>query len=262
MLGKLFKYDFKEMGTFYLPLYMIYAGIAAAFTILILIGQHSALLAENALFSLLFGVITVAYTLAVIALVIISGLIVVYYFYRKFVTEEAYLTMTLPVAPWQQILSKMLSSAVWQVLTWVIFAASIGLVLLLTGAIQEIRNSLEISFALRMAWIEISHEIGMNAGTVVLGVIYMVIGVITGPLLYFAAISIGQMVNKHKILMSVAAYVIISIVVTFIFANSALNIFADTTNQLLIVSIIEQIITSVIYFAISVYSLTSNLNLE
>ena len=31
MLGKLFKYDFKELGAFYLPVYLIYAGITAAF---------------------------------------------------------------------------------------------------------------------------------------------------------------------------------------------------------------------------------------
>lgn len=262
MLGKLFKYDFKEMGTYYLPLYVIYAGIAAAFAILIVIGQHSTLLEENALFSLLFAVITFAYTLAVIALVIISGLIVVYYFYRKFVSEEAYLTMTLPVKSWQQVLSKLLGSAVWQVITWIIFAVSVGLVLLITGAIKEIMNDLEISMAIRMIWIQFSHEISMNVGTVVLGVIYGVIFLITSPLIYFAAISVGQMVNKHKVLMSVAAYVIISIVVTFITANSTLNIFTDTINQLLVVSIIEQIITSVIYFGISVYFLTRNLNLE
>lgn len=262
MLGKLWKYDFKELATFFLPMYIVYAGIAAAFTILIAIGQHSTLLEENAVFSLLFGVITVFFVLAVIALVIISGLIVVYYFYRKFVTEEAYLTMTLPVKPWQQILSKMLSSAVWQVITLVIFAASIGLVLMVTGVIQEMLNNMEISFVLRMVWIELSHELSMNMGTVILSGIYVVVALITSPLIYFAAISIGQMVNRHKVLMSVAAYVLISIIVTVVFANSALNIFMDTVNQLLVASIIEQVITSVIYFAISVYFLTSNLNLE
>lgn len=262
MLGKLFKYDFKEMGNLYLPMYVIYAGIAIAFTILIGIGQHSALLDENSLFALLFGVVTFVYALAVIALFILSGLIVVYYFYRKFVSEEAYLTMTLPVEPWKQILSKMFSSAVWQVITGIVFAASIGLVLLITGAIQEIMNNLEIGFALRMAWIEICNELQINAGSVVLSVIYGVILMITSPLIYFAAISIGQMVKKHKILMSVAAYVIINIVVTFITANGALNFWVKTATQLLILSIIEQIIISVIYFAISVYFLTRNLNLE
>ena len=38
MLGKLFKYDFKELGAFYLPVYLIYAGITAAFAILMVLG--------------------------------------------------------------------------------------------------------------------------------------------------------------------------------------------------------------------------------
>lgn len=262
MLGKLFKYDFKEMGNFYLPMYIIYVGIAVAFTILIVIGQHSALLEENTIFALLFGVIAFAYVLAVIALIILSGLIVVYYFYRKFVSEEAYLTMTLPVEPWKQVLSKLLSSAVWQVITWIIFAASVGFVLLVTGTLQELLNNMQIGFALRMAWIEICEVLQLNASSAVLSAIYGVILLISSPLIYFAAISIGQMVNKHKVLMSVAAYVILNIVVTFITANGAFNFWADTASQILILSIIEQAVISVIYFAISVYFLTKNLNLE
>ena len=71
MLGKLFKYDFKELGRFYLPVYLIYAGITAAFSILMVIGLNSSLL-DNDLFSLLFGIITFAFVLAIIALVLFS----------------------------------------------------------------------------------------------------------------------------------------------------------------------------------------------
>ena len=75
MLGKLFKYDFKELGAFYLPVYLIYAGITAAFAILMVLGMNSSL-QDNEVFSLLFGIITFVFVLAVIAFVLFSGLIV------------------------------------------------------------------------------------------------------------------------------------------------------------------------------------------
>lgn len=261
MLGKLFKYDFKELGRFYLPVYLIYAGITAAFSILMVIGLNSSLL-DNDLFSLLFGIIAFVFVLAIIALVLFSGLIVVYYFYRKFVTEEAYLTMTLPVKPWQHILSKLLGSAVWRLFTWIIFAVSVFLILLSTGALHEINNDVTIQFELQSVWYQIQYEIGLNAGSVVLSVICGIITLFTSPLIYFASISIGQMAKKHKVLMSAAAFVLINIIVTFLTANLSLLEFGSEFFGFMILAIAQSLVTAAIYYAITVYFLGKELNLE
>lgn len=261
MLGKLFKYDFRELGAFYLPMYLIYAGVTAAFTVFMVIGLNSSLL-DNDLFALAFGIITVLYVVAIIALVLFSGLIVVYYFYRKFVSEEAYLTMTLPVKPWQHIASKLLSSAIWRLATWIIFGVSVFLMLLFTGALRELQNNITIHFAIQSVWYEIRYELGMNAGSVGLSVVYMIITLFTSPLIYFAAMSIGQMARKHKVLMSVAAFVVINIVITFLTAGISLMEFLNGPFGFMILSIVEALITSAIYFGITVYFLSRELNLE
>lgn len=262
MLGKLFKYDFKELGAFYLPIYLIYAGITAAFAILTALAMNSSL-QDNEVFSLLFGIIAFVFGLSVTAFVLFSGLILVYYFYRKFVSEEAYLTMTLPVDPWKHIVSKLLSGAVWRLFTWIVFAVSVFLILLVTGVWEAMGNSITFNFVLRSIWSELRYEFGFSGGTVALCVIYGVITLLTSPLIYFASISIGQMAKKHKVLMSVGAFVIINIVISFLMANiSILQLQNSSAFSFLILAIIECIITSVIYFGITVYFLGKELNLE
>lgn len=263
MLGKLFKHDFKNLGAFYLPVYLIYVGVTAAFTLFLVIGiNSSSTFMENDIFSLLFGIITFVYVLAMIALILFSGLIVVYYFYRKFVTEEAYLTMTLPVSPFQHILSKLLASALWRLFTWILFGVSIYLILLATGAMKEIGNNITVQFAFRSIWYQLKYELGMNAGAMVLTVIYGIITLLTSPLIYFASMSIGQMAGKHKVLMSVAAFVVINIVVTFLTANISLLELQSEAFGFMILAIIECIITTAIYYGITVYFLGRELNLE
>lgn len=261
MLGKLFKYDLKELGAFYLPMYLIYAGVTAAFAILMALGLNSDLL-QNNLFSLLFGIITVIYIVALIALVLFSGLIVVYYFYRKFVSEEAYLTMTLPVNSWQHILSKLLSSAVWRLITWVLFGISVFLILLTTGIWKEMNNNITVQFVMKSVWYQLKYDMELNAGAVALGVVYMIIGLFTSPLIYFASMSIGQMAHRHKVLMSVAAFVVINIVVTFLTAGSSLLEFQNGTFGFMALSIVESLVLSAAYFGITVYFLGRELNLE
>ena len=262
MLGKLFKYDFKELGAFYLPVYLIYAGITAAFAILMVLGMNSSL-QDNEVFSLLFGIITFVFVLAVIAFVLFSGLIVVYYFYRKFVSEEAYLTMTLPVKPWQHIISKLLSSAVWRLFTWIIFAVSVFLILLITGVLEELQRGVTFNFVFRTVWSELRYELGFDTGAMVLCAVYCVMTLLTSPLIYFASMSIGQMAKKHKVLMSVGAFVIINIVISFLTANiSILQLQDISAFSFLILAIAECIITSVVYFGITIYFLEKELNLE
>lgn len=262
MLGKLFKYDLKELGAFYLPVYLIYAGITAAFMILMALSMNSSL-QDNAVFNLLFGIITFVFVLAVIAFILFSGLIVVYYFYRKFVSEEAYLTMTLPVKPWQHIVSKLLSSAVWRLLTWILFGLSVFLILLVTGVLEELQQGVTFNFVFRTVWSELRYELGFDGGTMVLCVIYGVMTLLTSPLIYFASIAIGQMAKKHKVLMSVGAFVVINIVISFLTANiSILQLQDSSAFSFLILAIVECIITAVIYFGITVYFLGKELNLE
>ena len=171
--------------------------------------------------------------------------------------------MTLPVKPWQHILSKLLGSAVWRLFTWIIFAVSVFLILLSTGALHEINNDVTIQFALQSVWYQIQYEIGLNAGSVVLSVICGIITLFTSPLIYFASISIGQMAKKHKVLMSVGAFVIINIVISFLTANiSILQLQDISAFSFLILAIAECIITSVVYFGITIYFLGKELNLE
>lgn len=261
MLGKLIKNDLKELGIYYLPLYLIYVGISAAFGILLVMSTHIQGLNDNALFHLLMIVIAALFIIGSCAVFILSGLILLYYFYRKFVSEEAYLTMTLPVKPWQHIFSKMIAGAVWKLISYLVFLLSIFLILNLTGIFQEAFRQINFSLLWNSVWINLQDVLEINALSVGLGILNVIISLFTGSLVYFAALSIGQMAGKHKIFMAVVAYVVLDILTTVV-SGGILNIPIQSVSVLLLISAMENILFSVIYFGITVYFLDKQLNLE
>ena len=219
MLGKLFKYDFKEMGLILVPIYLLYVGIMAAFMVLLILARSSQIVEENTLFGLLFGIVSLVAFLSMGLILVVGSLAIVYHFYRKFVTEEAYFTLTLPAKPWEHIASKLMANVVWQIITWAVFAVSVFIALFASGMLDVMADSdlfdLVLS-QLQIVWEESAAELNLTAGTFVLWVIYVILSIITGPLIYFASISVGQMAGKHKILASIGAFILINMLTAFV----------------------------------------------
>ena len=212
MLGKLLKHEFRATGRIMLPVYgaVLVLAVLANVSIRMLSGNVGPLL------SIFFGLIVAAFGICIVAAGVMTIVLMVKRFYTNYLKDEGYLMHTLPVSVHGLVWSKMIVSIVWFAATF----AVIGLVLLLTAIIQT-DTSLAQFFAGFPSWAEIRE--GLDQYGIRLGDLWFIgfealLCVIVGGLFtclhFYAAMSLGHMFSKDKILLSIVFYVAISFVLS------------------------------------------------
>lgn len=134
MLRKLLKYDLRANMKLYLfiwPAMLLLAGLQRLLLELPVTGFLS-----HFLMSLLTGLMV----LALIAMVVLCFVICVIRFYSGLLRREGYLMFTLPVKPWQLLVSKLLAAMVTLIPTCIF--AYFGIALILSGTMNGIWNTM------------------------------------------------------------------------------------------------------------------------
>lgn len=124
MLGKLFKYEFKNT---YKLMFIIY-GVMAFVTILgciAMYGDSDPAGTENQLQEIFFTAAMVFYVLGVFALFVVSYVYMCVHFYKTMYSDQGYLTHTLPVGQMSIFNVKLLVSLCWLMLSLIIMFVSI-----------------------------------------------------------------------------------------------------------------------------------------
>lgn len=193
MLRKLMKYEFKATARWFFPLYI--AIVLFALISRTLISTQSV---ENDIIKNLRGILTtisiLAYVLLFVGTMVISLVVVVQRFYKSLLGNEGYLMFTLPVKTWQHTTSKLLIAMLWNVLSALIGFCSIML-FIPSREMSELIN-------------ELSKIIGIfNASFYILGGLILLINIARTIIEIYAAISLGHIFNKHRIILSFAFYI-------------------------------------------------------
>lgn len=253
MLGKVLKYDIKASAKMFLPLYV---GVLII-TILAKISVEFISGVDNLLLSILSGTSVALYIFALFGLMIMTAVFLIMRFYKNFLTDEAYLTFTLPVKTSTLVISKQLNGIIWTLLTGVVFAAAIG------GMFGK--EIWENKVLLQSVWEEFCETMGEFMTPVVS--IGMVISIILSLLFnlstVYASMSIGQMYSKHKILGAVLAYIGICVVLNM-FSNAMLNLLDWTASidAFVLYTVIQQLAVGIAGLGVTYYFLRNKLNLE
>lgn len=218
MLKKLLKHEFRATRRFFLPAYGI-------FVILLVMERLSILAAPltegegffATMSAITMGLITVLTVIGLFALLISPMVFNAVRFYRNMLGDEGYLTFTLPVSVDQLILSRLLTAMTWQILTGLVVGLFGGAFLFslepeaFAGLFEEL--SLVFGYALDSA--------GGWLGVIALELLIMLLINIACQLLtMYAAMSIGQIANRHKLLASFGAYIGISTAVNWLLSIS------------------------------------------
>lgn len=205
MTGRLIKYEFKS------GIKILAAIWAALIASAVLISIMNSLMVRvfagkgHSFFGTIMEIVPVMLYGALFLFLIFATIgIVILRFYKGILGDEGYLMNTLPVKPWQLITSKGMVASIFTMIGIIIAAISI----LIIGGMENyghMFSNLKLLFA-EMAkepkWILFTVEALIIAVLSVLKSIYQV----------YAALSIGQLTDKHRILCSVGAYIGISIV--------------------------------------------------
>ena len=271
MLGKLIKYEMKATARIF---WMIYALVLifALLTRISAIGDLASINEGGWLRVLIFTIFISLYVLMLIAMYAATTIIVVTRFYSNMFTSEGYLMFTLPAKPWQLLLSKVLTTAVWVVANLVVTMVSVLIML----------SHREIWDAFLTGWREVMpaiQESGVNVAPFVLEfAILMLIGTVTYALPMYACICVGQLWGKHRVLGAFLAYVGLNVISQVIggvvsailqvstqHASYALQTPSEVMTFLhgtFIVSIVMSLVFGAVYFLVCSHIMDKKLNLE
>ena len=150
------------------------------------------------------------YILSLISVSIAATIYLISRFYKNLYTDEGYLMHTLPVKPWELILSKGVIAFFWFLVTSVIISGSA--LLLISSAASD--------FELIDMWNEATGAaakyLNLTPGAIIfLLVTFILISTVQGTFMFYASVSLGQLFKTHKLLGSIIFYVIIYSVIQF-----------------------------------------------
>jgi len=292
MLGKLLKYEIKATSRYFMFLYSAVIGLAIINKIFWLIPT------ENVVVNVIRGFITAAFVIATVATVIFSFVIIIYRFYKNLLSDEGYLSFTLPVTATKHIISKMLISVMWIIVTGIVVIGSLLIIAINTGfytAFPGVWDLITQFFKLNPEFIKF----------VVEGIIVLIAGMFSLTLMLYTAMSIGHLFSKHRVIGSILSYfglyfavqaintIVLAVTMAVGFGPDAFNSLNTSSNvqfnmtnsmdlstaftggaelsynnflnmisSIAIIVLVMQIILAVVYFLATRYILKKKLNLE
>lgn len=276
MTGKLIKYEFhsimKIMGIVWaaLPVMALIAGFFGIRTFSDSGFEQTPYVADviSIVSIFLFGGIFMA-------MIAVTLLVILLRFYKGLLRDEGYLMHTLPVKTWQLITAK---GVVAVCVTLISIAAAFLSILLLTAFEGSFASFGRFAADLFRMYVKEPADILITVEILVLTVVWITVSIYKT----YAAMAIGQLAKRHRILLSVAAYMGIDaagmIILSVIGDVLSLDIFSPIINLIfgwvnrfditgalqtgLIVLIIIGVIQVAVFHIISEQILRKKLNLE
>lgn len=206
MLSKLLKYEIKATARTFLPLY-------AALLVFAAINQLI-----NSLSSDHWGAPEVismtAYIIILVGMCVMTYIVMIQRFYKNLLSDEGYLMFTLPTKPWMHITGKLLASMLWMVLSGIVAFISIIIIALDKIPFGGIFKGLAEAFG------ELYDHLG---GSFYLFTLEFIIGAVlslaSSILIIYAAIAIGHLFNRHRILASFGAFLVLNTITQILFTS-------------------------------------------
>ncbi len=264
MLKKCLKYDFLALKRTLLPIIIgiagmgVLAGLFLGSTILLFDSSSS-------LSGLLGGVTTLGTIIAYIAIIAgftVSTVLIYVRYYKNLMTDEGYLTFTLPVTSAQQLSSKLISTLVCQIIAFIAVLVSVAVSLLIglgIGGLIDTSFWLSIEMGLKNIWYSLT---SMGTGYVVMMGVFMLLSWITSDLLMFLAITLGNLAaKKGKVIASIGFYFALSYGLEIFILVATFAAFGDVFDMINVSIWYVVLIWNVIYAAAGViaYWLTEKL---
>ncbi|MBQ9766698.1 MAG: hypothetical protein IJW37_01155 [Lachnospiraceae bacterium] len=195
MLKKLLKHEWIATARRYVLFYLVLAAVTL-FTALVRMIDIDSIIISG-----IQGLLTGAYVITVFGVLFCSIGLAVVRFYKNMVTDEGYLTFTLPAKVEQLVGAKLIVALVWQAITIAAILLSLGCVFVFGKMGPE-----QISELIRMFEAESGIRFPVFAAVMAVCLVYQL-------LLYYLAVAVGQLFPGNKIVGSVIGYLVLSFVI-------------------------------------------------
>lgn len=200
MLSRLIKHEFRATGRILLPLYALLAVSTALFCVTMRLNSSYDIRA----LAVFRGLVAFVFGLTIVGAGIVTLALMVYRFYKNYMTDEGYLMFTLPVSTSQMIWSKLIVAMVW--------SAATALAVLAAGALAVVSQPFwaqELLPDLRLMWDYLFSQItGAQLALYIAELVLLtVFSALSSYLMFYAAIALGHSFANHKVFLSVVFYI-------------------------------------------------------
>jgi hypothetical protein len=266
MLRKLLKYEVGATARIFVPLYallIVFALINKAF-----IAINSDNLKIPAIIA---GTV---FVIIIIAICVMTLVVTIQRFYKNLLSDEGYLMFTLPVKAHSHITAKLLISMLWNFLSVIVS----GFAILLMAANPDSMSKL--SKAMSDCAIALN-KVGFPAYLLIIeGIVLILITAACSIVTIYAAMAVGNLSGKHRVLLSLGAYIgfgvveqIVSTIILFAIPHDWYNVFDRVTDlnympavnaaqAFMLGMIIFTAVFGVAYYIFTNWLLKKKLNLE
>ncbi|WP_040197439.1 hypothetical protein [Candidatus Soleaferrea massiliensis] len=208
MLGKLLKYEFKATARSFLPLY-------AALIVMSLINKLLFSINSNFLngaIGIPQSISAMLYGFLIIAVFVLTVIVMIQRFYKNLLSDEGYLMFTLPVKTPSLIFSKLINATVWMLCSIAVTVVSVLILAYSPGMFSDLAAAIVQFFR------NVDLQLGINVAAALVEFILMVLTtILSSVLMIYASIALGQLMNKHRVLASFGAYLVLNTVMSTIF---------------------------------------------
>ncbi|NLJ41518.1 MAG: ABC transporter permease, partial [Clostridiales bacterium] len=214
MLGKLLKYEIKATSRLFIPIYLailLFALINRVINPFQQVGNEMGITIDGGFsFVTLIQIISISvYFALIVAVIAMTLVIIIQRFYKNLLGDEGYLMFTLPVKPWQHIVSKLVVSTMWNILSFIIIVSSILILTKAKNVFSELGRLIAIA----------QDFFGGNTMLILIPVLAL-IGAAFFVITVYNAMAIGHLFIKHRVLASFGAYIGIYMIVQVVNALS------------------------------------------
>ena len=269
MLKKLFVHEWKDCWRLVGLMNLIVIGLTVIGAVVMQSDTWS-FASENEVIRLTMGLYVMAYIASVVAL----SLVTIFFFYNRFYknlyTDQGYLMHTLPVTQHELIWSKTFVALIWQLIGGFVMVASI-----FSFFFSMLDSEDKKSF-----WSDLFEglsEIPRNPYMImiiILGILIAIVSMFMNIFMGYAAISIGQLFKKQKLLGAIGIYIGLYMLLQMVSSYSMVFVnfvSVDTYSYdkmmrtiltlLVVILLVEAAATTAFYF-ISAHIMKNQLNLE
>lgn len=193
MLGKLIKHEFKETYKLFVILY-------SAFILLAVVSRFSLHLPfDNAVSEFIGVILNIVYFIAIFGMTFAISIIVMIRFYNKMMKDEAYLTHTVPVKTWEHIVAKITTYTIWIILGTVMMLVSLFVYFVGTEEFDTIMKYANYA-------VDLIKDYPSIIFSLIFAAVLCILQTIANLSMYSAALSLGQIFKKHRIIGAVVFY--------------------------------------------------------
>lgn len=273
MLSKLIKYEIKATKRIMIPAIIALICVSVLNGVLVGISTNN-ILHDSIIYNIFSAVSGSVYMLGIMAILILAAVLSIIRFYKADLSNEGYLTHTLPINIGKEILSKVIVGTLWVILTGIAIIISMLFIYMFASFFNF--SSVDLNY-----YMDNLHRIVTmnNWGDLLIAMLYLFIVILLGCankiLSVYSAMAIGFSFNKNKILLSFVSYIAISVLTTIltiilgvIFVSPLYNFLSNTLSpiamaHLVFVGLIAfLLILNIIYFFIVKFFFERKLNLE